>query len=151
MECILKWSAEQIFGLKEEEVTRSWRKLHNVELCNMHSSANIRLIMRRIIRWERNVTFSGTWEIRTKFWSENLKGRNRLGDLVIHNKVMLKWILHDTEGWGLDLTGSGLDPLVGICEYGNTSSNSIKCRRFIDQLINFLRITLHHGFNELDL
>jgi hypothetical protein len=31
----------RIFGLKNDDVTRGWRKLHNEELHNMHSSPNI--------------------------------------------------------------------------------------------------------------
>jgi hypothetical protein len=30
-----------IFGIKREEVTRGWRKLHNEELHNLYSSPNV--------------------------------------------------------------------------------------------------------------
>jgi len=30
-----------LFGPKRKEVTREWRKLHNVEICNLRSSQNI--------------------------------------------------------------------------------------------------------------
>jgi hypothetical protein len=39
--------------LKREEVTGGWRKLHNEELHNLHSSPNIiRMIKSRRMRWE---------------------------------------------------------------------------------------------------
>jgi hypothetical protein len=31
----------RIFGLKEDEETREWRKLHNEELCDLYSSPSI--------------------------------------------------------------------------------------------------------------
>jgi hypothetical protein len=40
----------RIFDLKSDEVTRGWRKLHNEELHNVHSSPNVirKIQMRRI-------------------------------------------------------------------------------------------------------
>jgi hypothetical protein len=41
----------RIFGLKKDEVTGDWRKLHNEELHNLYSSANIiRMIKPRRMR-----------------------------------------------------------------------------------------------------
>jgi hypothetical protein len=46
----------RIFGLKRDEVTGGWRKLHNVELHNLYSSSNvIRMIRSRRMRWAKNV------------------------------------------------------------------------------------------------
>jgi hypothetical protein len=40
------------FGPKRDEVTSEWRKLHNEELNDLYSSANIvRVIKSRIMRW----------------------------------------------------------------------------------------------------
>jgi hypothetical protein len=39
-ECRLR-VLRRIFGSKRDEVTREWRKLHNEELNDMHSSTNI--------------------------------------------------------------------------------------------------------------
>jgi hypothetical protein len=48
-----------IFGLKRDEVTGEWRKLHNEEL-NLYSSPSIvRLIKSRIMRWARHVACMG--------------------------------------------------------------------------------------------
>jgi hypothetical protein len=36
----------KIFGLKSDEVTEEWRKLHNKELCDLYSSPSIIRIMK---------------------------------------------------------------------------------------------------------
>jgi hypothetical protein len=42
----------RIFGLKRDEVTGKWRKLHNEKLRNLYSSPNIvRVIKSRRMRW----------------------------------------------------------------------------------------------------
>jgi hypothetical protein len=46
----------RIFGPKREEVTESWRKLHNEELRKLYSSPNIiRIIKSRRLRWTGHV------------------------------------------------------------------------------------------------
>jgi hypothetical protein len=43
----------RIFGLKADEVTEGWRKLHNKEFHNLHSlPSTIRMIKSRRMRWE---------------------------------------------------------------------------------------------------
>jgi hypothetical protein len=45
----------RIFGPNRDEVTGDWRKLHNEELHNSHSSPSIiRMIKSRRKRWEEN-------------------------------------------------------------------------------------------------
>jgi hypothetical protein len=47
---------KRIFGPKRDEVTGSWRKLHNEELHNLYSSPRIiRMAKSRRIRWARHV------------------------------------------------------------------------------------------------
>jgi hypothetical protein len=42
----------RIFGPKREEVTGGWRRLHNEELHNLYTSANIIIVIkRRRFRW----------------------------------------------------------------------------------------------------
>jgi hypothetical protein len=42
----------RIFGLKRDEVTGDWRKLHNEELHNVYSSPNVNsMIKSRMIRY----------------------------------------------------------------------------------------------------
>jgi hypothetical protein len=51
----------RIFGLKRDEVTGGWKKLHNGELHNLYSSQNmIRMIKSRRMGWAGHV--SRMWE-----------------------------------------------------------------------------------------
>jgi hypothetical protein len=50
----------RIFGLKRDEVTGEWRKLHNEELHDLYSSPSIIRIMKaRSIRWAWHVARMG--------------------------------------------------------------------------------------------
>jgi hypothetical protein len=50
----------RIFGLKRDEVTGEWRKLHNEELCELYSSPSIiRIIKARRMRWVGHVARMG--------------------------------------------------------------------------------------------
>jgi hypothetical protein len=50
----------RIFGLKRDEVTRGWRKLHNEERHNLNSSPSIvRKMKSRNMRWAVNVARIG--------------------------------------------------------------------------------------------
>jgi hypothetical protein len=50
----------RIFGLKRNEVTRGWRKLHNEELRNLYSSPSIiRMMKSRRMRWAGHVSKMG--------------------------------------------------------------------------------------------
>jgi hypothetical protein len=49
----------RIFGLKREEMTGEWRKLHNEELNDLYCSPNIvRVIKWRRMRWVGNVAYT---------------------------------------------------------------------------------------------
>jgi len=46
----------RIFGYKRDEVTGEWRKLHNEELNDLYSAANIvRVVISRRMRWTVHV------------------------------------------------------------------------------------------------
>jgi hypothetical protein len=50
----------RIFGLKRDEVTGGWRKLHNEELHNLYSSQSIiRMIKSKRMRWGGHVARMG--------------------------------------------------------------------------------------------
>jgi hypothetical protein len=54
--CVLYEEVPRIFGLKRDEVTGGWRKLHNEELHNLYSSLNmIRMIKSRRMRRAEHV------------------------------------------------------------------------------------------------
>jgi hypothetical protein len=51
-----KRELRRVFGLKRNEVTGKWRKLHNEELNDLYCSTNIiRVIKSKRIRWDRHV------------------------------------------------------------------------------------------------
>ncbi|KAJ4433379.1 hypothetical protein ANN_15638 [Periplaneta americana] len=53
-------SNSKIFGAKRDEVTREWRKLHNIELHALYSSPDIiRNIKSRRLRWAGHVARMG--------------------------------------------------------------------------------------------
>jgi hypothetical protein len=65
--------------------------------------------------------------MRTKFWSENLKERDRLENIGVDGRIMLKRILNKLGGGcGLHSSGSGYGPVVGWCEHSNEPFGSIK-------------------------
>jgi hypothetical protein len=52
----------RIFGLKRDEVTGGWRKLHNEDLRDLYSSPSIiRIIKSRRMRWAGRVARMGYW------------------------------------------------------------------------------------------
>ena len=64
----------RIFGLKRDEVTREWRKLHNEKLNDLYYPRNIlRVIKSRRMRWAGHVTRMGREEAYTAFWWGNLR------------------------------------------------------------------------------
>jgi hypothetical protein len=84
----------KIFGPKGEEVAGGWRRLHNEELRNLHSSSNIiRMITSRKMRWAGHVAHVGGVRNSYIILVGNLKGRNHLEGLDVDRKIILKWIL----------------------------------------------------------
>jgi hypothetical protein len=41
----------------------------------------------------RGCSLHGKWELCTKFYSENMKGRDQLGNLGVGGRVTVKWML----------------------------------------------------------
>jgi len=58
----------RVFGPKRDEVTGQWRKLHNEELRDLYSLANIvRVVKSRRMRWAGHVACMGEGEVCTGF------------------------------------------------------------------------------------
>jgi hypothetical protein len=77
----------RILGPKREAVAGGWRRLYNEELHNLYTLLNIRVIKSRRMRWIRHVAHMG--EMYTKFWSENLKGRDHAEDLGVGGRIII--------------------------------------------------------------
>jgi len=61
----------RIFGLKRDEVTKEWGKLHNGELNDLYCSPNtIRVIKSKRMRWAGHVGCMGGGEAYT--WADHL-------------------------------------------------------------------------------
>jgi hypothetical protein len=70
-----------------------WRKLHNEELHDLHSSPNVvRMIKSRRMRWAGNVAQMGRREACTGFWWENRRERVHWGNPGVDGKLILIWI-----------------------------------------------------------
>jgi hypothetical protein len=116
----------RIFGLRRDEVTRGWKKLHREELLDLYSSP-IRMSKSRRMRWAGHI--ARMWEKRIAYrlfvWKP--EGKRPLGRpkrrWVDNIKINLGEI-----GWGgLYWCGSGWGQVESSCECGNEPSGSIKC------------------------
>jgi len=65
---------KRIFGPKRDVVTREWRKLHNVELNDLHCSpTTFRVIKSRRIRWAGHVVRAGRSRVVYRILVGNLR------------------------------------------------------------------------------
>jgi hypothetical protein len=91
----------RIFRPKRKEVEGGWTRLHNKEVYNPYASPNIIMAIKLgRMGWAGHIARMG--ELRnalkyTKFWSKNLNGRGRSGDLGIDGKLTLEWIFGETK------------------------------------------------------
>jgi hypothetical protein len=70
----------RIFGPKKDEVTEEWRKLHNEELRDLHSSPSIiRIIKSRRMRWAGHVARMGEKRNAYRLLVGNPEGKRPLG------------------------------------------------------------------------
>jgi hypothetical protein len=70
----------RIFGLKRDEVTGEWRKLHNKELRDLYSSPSInRIIKSRRMRWVGHVAREGEKRNACRLLVGKLEGKRPLG------------------------------------------------------------------------
>jgi hypothetical protein len=80
----------RMFGLRKDEVTGGWRRLHNEELRDLYSSPSIiRMINSRRMRWAEQVA---RMEAKINTW-ESQRERDHLEDQDIGGWIILGWIL----------------------------------------------------------
>jgi hypothetical protein len=78
-----------------DEVIGGWRKLHNGELRNMHSSPNtFRTIKSKKIRWEEYVAHVGRIGMHIGIWWEIHKERDQYEDQNVGMRMILSRV-----GW----------------------------------------------------
>jgi hypothetical protein len=81
----------RIFGLKEDEITKEWIKIHNEELNNLHFSPDIIWV----IKWGNNevdghVPCMGREEVHIGFWRGNLKEIDHLEVPDVNGSIILR-------------------------------------------------------------
>jgi hypothetical protein len=89
---------------------REWRQLHNVELNDLYSSPSIvRVIKSRRMRCAVHVARMGRVEVYTGFCWGNLRERDRLEDLGVDGRIILRCIFRKWTGllWLKIGTGGG--------------------------------------------
>jgi hypothetical protein len=82
-----------MFGLKRDEVTEEWRKLHNEELHDLYSSPNIVWVIKsKRMRWAGNVARMGRKDTCIGFWWGNMREIDHWGDPGVDGMIILRWI-----------------------------------------------------------
>jgi hypothetical protein len=75
-------------------VVGGWTRPHNEEFHNLYASPSIvKVITSRNMRQTGHVERREISETFTKFWLENLKGRDHSEDLDVDGMIILEWIL----------------------------------------------------------
>ena len=90
----------RIFGLKRDEITVEWRKLHEEELNYLYPSPNTFQIEKN---WMGGAcsTYGGRGKVYTRFWWGNLRERDPVEDPVMDGRIILRWVFKKWDG-GMD-------------------------------------------------
>ena len=84
---------------KRDEVTGEWRKLHNEELNDLYSSANMTEVIRsRRIRWAGHVPHMGERKGACSILMGKPEERVDLEDPGVDGRIILKYILKKCDG-----------------------------------------------------
>jgi len=99
----------RMFGLKMDEVTGEWRKLHNEELNDFYCSPNIAWVIKsRRMRWAGHLAHMGEGRGVYKVLVGYLRVRDHLGYPGIDGRKILRHLQEvRCGGFGLDRAGSG--------------------------------------------
>jgi hypothetical protein len=80
----------RIFGLKRDEVTGEWRKLHNEELQDLYSSPSIiRNMKERRMKWAGHVARMERRGTRIGCWCKSQRERGHYEDQDVGNNIRM--------------------------------------------------------------
>jgi hypothetical protein len=89
----------RIFGLKWDEVTGEWRKLHNEELRDLYTSPSIiRILKSKRMRWAGHVARMGRRATLIDYWWESQTERDHKEDQDVDGWIILRCILEKWDG-----------------------------------------------------
>jgi hypothetical protein len=91
----------RIFGPKRDEVIGEWRKLHNEDLNDLHSSPNtsvIQVILLRTVSWVRHEARTGRGEDYTAFCLGKNEEIDHLEDPGADGRIIFRWIFKKWDG-----------------------------------------------------
>jgi len=92
----------RIFGPKREEVTGEWRRIHNEELNDLHSSPSIVRVIKSRMRWTRHVARMGEMKCACGVLVVGTEGKNSLGRPRRRWEDNIKMDLQEVECGGMD-------------------------------------------------
>ena len=99
--------------------------MYSGEPCGMWSSANTVRVITRRVRWVKRVARNKQTSNAYTRLLENLNGREKLQNLRVDERIILKLIVEWLCGCMLNSSDAGQGPVVGCCEHGNEHSFSI--------------------------